>query len=116
MKNMKYSFSRGHTFQKVTLSNPQKKWLTTALILFIAFMVLSEPAFAADDFGKIEAALQKLITALTGNIAESIATIAIAGIGIAWIASYFEMRKAFFVCIGIGIIFDAPQIASMFSN
>ncbi|WP_375612429.1 TrbC/VirB2 family protein [Bartonella sp. AA9NXGY] len=116
MKNMNNSFSCEHILPKTTLSNTQKKWLTTAFMLFITFIALSEPAFADGGFGKIESALQKIIEALTGPIAKSIATIAIAGVGIAWIAGYVEMRKAFFVCIGIGIIFGAPQIAAMFSS
>ncbi|WP_375606510.1 MULTISPECIES: TrbC/VirB2 family protein [unclassified Bartonella] len=115
MKNMNYSFSREQTLEKGLLSNTQKKWLTTALMLFIAFIVLSEPAFADGGFGKVETALQKIIEALTGNIARSIATIAVAGIGLAWIAGYVEMRKAFFVCVGIGIVMGASQIVSMLS-
>ncbi|WP_375663426.1 TrbC/VirB2 family protein [Bartonella sp. CL63NXGY] len=114
MKNTNNLFSCEHILPKTTLSNTQQKWLTAALMLFTAFIALSEPVFAAGDFGKIERALQKIITALTGPIAKSIATIAIAGIGISWIAGYVEMRKAFFVCVGIGIIFGAPQIAAMF--
>ncbi|GAA5109685.1 TrbC/VirB2 family protein [Bartonella jaculi] len=114
MKNMNNSFNCEHTLQKLILSNTQKKWLTTTLMLFVAFMALSEPAFA-QSFGNIESALQKVIDALTGPIAKSIATIAIAGIGIAWIAGYVEMRKAFFVCVGIGIVFGATQIAAMLS-
>ncbi|WP_375675764.1 TrbC/VirB2 family protein [Bartonella sp. AP9QHHD] len=116
MKNMNNSFSCEHTLQKTTLSNTQKKWLTTALMLFIAFIALSEPAFADGGFGKIETALDKIIEALTGKIATSIATIAVAGIGLAWIAGYVEMRKAFFVCVGIGIVMGATQIVSMFSH
>ncbi|WP_375704420.1 TrbC/VirB2 family protein [Bartonella sp. AD328YNZD] len=115
MKNMNHSFSREQTLEKGLLSNTQKKWLTTALMLFIAFIVLSEPAFADGGFGKVETALQKIIEALTGNIARSIATIAVAGIGLAWIAGYVEMRKAFFVCVGIGIVMGASQIVSMLS-
>lgn len=116
MKNMNYSFSCEQTLEKGLLSNTQKKWLTTALMLFIAFIVLSEPAFADGGFGKIETALDKLVKALTGKIATSIATIAVAGIGLAWIAGYVEMRKAFFVCVGIGIVMGASQIVSMFSH
>ncbi|WP_375648718.1 MULTISPECIES: TrbC/VirB2 family protein [unclassified Bartonella] len=116
MKNMNNLFSCEHTLQKTTLSNTQKKWLTAALMLFIAFMALSEPAFADGGFGKIETALDKIIEALTGKIATSIATIAVAGIGLAWIAGYVEMRKAFFVCVGIGIVMGATQIVSMFSH
>ncbi|WP_375675597.1 TrbC/VirB2 family protein [Bartonella sp. CL100XZDX] len=115
MKNMNNSFINEHTLQKTILSNTQKKWLTAALMLFIAFMALSEPAFADGDFGKVDDALQKIIKALTGNIAKSIATIAVAGIGLAWIAGYVEMRKAFFVCVGIGIVMGASQIVSMLS-
>lgn len=115
MKNMNNSFSCEHTLQEGILSNTQKKWLTTALMLFIAFIALSEPAFA-QSFGKIETALQKIIEALTGNIARAIATIAIAGVGLAWMAGYVEMRKAFFVFVGIGIVMGAPQIASMFMS
>ncbi|WP_375613238.1 MULTISPECIES: TrbC/VirB2 family protein [unclassified Bartonella] len=116
MKNMNNSFINEHTLQKTILSNTQKKWLTAALMLFIAFMALSEPAFADGGFGKIETALDKIIEALTGKIATSIATIAVAGIGLAWIAGYVEMRKAFFVCVGIGIVMGATQIVSMFSH
>ncbi|WP_375657485.1 MULTISPECIES: TrbC/VirB2 family protein [unclassified Bartonella] len=115
MKNMNNSFINEHTLQKTILSNTQKKWLTAALMLFIAFIALSEPAFAAGDFGKVDDALKKIIEALTGNIAKSIATIAVAGIGLAWIAGYVEMRKAFFVCVGIGIVMGASQIVSMLS-
>ncbi|WP_375637019.1 TrbC/VirB2 family protein [Bartonella sp. AP152HLJHH] len=116
MKNMNNSFINEHTLQKTILSNTQKKWLTAALMLFIAFMALSEPAFADGGFGKVETALQKIVDALKGNIAKSIATIAVAGIGLAWIAGYVEMRKAFFVCVGIGIVMGASQIASMFMS
>ncbi|WP_375683674.1 TrbC/VirB2 family protein [Bartonella sp. AP281QHHD] len=116
MKNMNNSFINEHTLQKTILSNTQNKWLTAALMLFIAFMALSEPAFADGGFGKIETALDKIIEALTGKIATSIATIAVAGIGLAWIAGYVEMRKAFFVCVGIGIVMGATQIVSMFSH
>lgn len=112
MKNMNNSFSCERTLKNYTLSNTQKKWLTTALMLFIAFLALSDPAFA-EGFGKVETALQKIVDTLNGPIAISIATIAVAGIGLAWIAGYVEMRKAFFVCVGIGIIFGASQIVSM---
>ncbi|WP_208440022.1 TrbC/VirB2 family protein [Bartonella raoultii] len=113
MKNMNNSFSCERTLKNITLSNTQQKWLTTVLMLFIAFLALSDPAFAAEGFGKVETALQKIVDTLNGPIATSIATIAVAGIGLAWIAGYVEMRKAFFVCVGIGIIFGAAQIVSM---
>ncbi len=94
MKSMNNSFNCEHTLRNITLSNTQKKWLTTVLMLFITFMALSEPAFA-ESFGKVEDALNKIIETLTGPIGTSIATLAVAGIGLAWIAGYVEMRKAF---------------------
>ncbi|EJF88094.1 TrbC/VirB2 family protein [Bartonella melophagi] len=100
---------------KLTVPNTQKKWLATGLMLFIAFITLSDPALA-EGFGQIESALDKIVQALTGTIAKSIAIIAVAGVGIAWIAGYIEMRKAFFVCVGIGIVFGAQQIVSMLSS
>ncbi len=65
---------------------------------------------------KLKGLLNKLISALTGPIAKSIATIAVAGIELAWIAGCVEMRKAFFVCVGIGIVMGASQIVTMLSN
>ncbi|WP_208438038.1 TrbC/VirB2 family protein [Bartonella taylorii] len=116
MLKINNQFNNGRTLQKLTFSQSQKKWLTTLLMLFIAFIALSEPAFAAGDFGKIESALKKIVDALTGPIAKAIATIAVAGVGLAWIAGYVEMRKAFFVCVGIGIVMGASQIVTMLSN
>ncbi|WP_317992848.1 TrbC/VirB2 family protein [Bartonella gliris] len=115
MLKINNQFTDGRTLQKLTFSKSQKKWLTTILMFLVAFIALSEPAFA-DGFGKIEGALQKMVDVLTGTIAKSIATIAVAGIGLAWIAGYVEMRKAFFVCVGIGIVMGATQIVSMLSS
>ncbi|WP_254492439.1 TrbC/VirB2 family protein [Bartonella sp. B1099] len=112
MPKINNHFTTSRTLSKFAFSNTQKKWLTTVLMLFIAFLALSDPAFA-EGFGKVEGALQKIVDTLNGSIATSIATIAVAGIGLAWIAGYVEMRKAFFVCVGIGIIFGAAQIVSM---
>ncbi|EJF92286.1 hypothetical protein ME9_01688 [Bartonella taylorii 8TBB] len=115
MSKIRHLSIYGRSLQKLTFSNTQKKWLTTAFMLLIAFIALSEPAFA-QDFGKIQGVLDKVVKALTGPIAKAIATISVAGIGLAWIAGYIEMRKAFFVCVGIGIVFGAPQIVAMLSN
>ncbi|WP_019220091.1 TrbC/VirB2 family protein, partial [Bartonella florencae] len=93
MPKISNHFTKSRALSKLAFSNTQKKWLTTLLMLFIAFIALSEPAFA-EGFGKIDEALQKIVKALTGTIAKSIATIAVAGVGLAWIAGYVEMRKA----------------------
>ncbi len=58
MLKINNQFNNSRTLQKLTFSTTQKKWLTTILMLFIAFITLSEPAFAAGDFGKIEGALK----------------------------------------------------------
>ncbi|WP_455481471.1 TrbC/VirB2 family protein [Bartonella sp. B12(2025)] len=82
---------------------------------FCAFIVLSDPAYA-QSFGTIESSLDQIVNALTGPIAKAIATISVAGVGIAWIAGYIELRKTFFVCVGIGIVFGAPQIVTALSS
>ncbi|GAA4664864.1 hypothetical protein GCM10023262_12070 [Bartonella pachyuromydis] len=76
------SSASSRSLSKLAFSNSQKKWLTTILMLFIAFIALSVPAFA-EGFGKIDDALQKVVKALPGTIAKSIATIAVAGVGLA---------------------------------
>lgn len=94
------------------MQNKHKKLLLSSLMLFMTFLALVEPSFA-QDFGKVQTALDKIVELMTGTIARSIAIIAVAGVGIGWIAGYIEMRKAFFVVVGIGIIFGATQIVDM---
>ncbi|MCL6230298.1 TrbC/VirB2 family protein [Bartonella bilalgolemii] len=114
MLEIKNYFTNNYTLKKLAILDTQKKWFATVFMLFITIITLIDPAFA-QGFGKVESALDKIVTALTGSLAKSIAVIAVAGMGIAWIAGYIEMRRAFFVCIGIGIIFGAQQIVAMLS-
>ncbi|AGF74924.1 type IV secretion protein VblB2 [Bartonella australis AUST/NH1] len=97
---------------KTVALNTKKKWFTTIFFLLLSLAVFIEPSFA-QGLGKVQSALDKIVDAMTGGIAKSIAIIAVAGTGIAWIAGYIELRKAFFVCVGIAIIFGAPQIVNM---
>lgn len=101
------------TVQKTfTISDKQKKWFSTTLMMFLSMIILIDPAFA-QGFDRVQNSLDRIVQTLTGPIARSIAVIAVAGVGLAWIAGYIEMRRAFFVCVGIGIVFGAPQIVAM---
>ncbi|GAA5102613.1 hypothetical protein GCM10023260_14660 [Bartonella acomydis] len=63
MLKIQHQFTNDRLLQKLAFSNSQKKWITTILMLFIAFIALSEPAFA-EGFGKIDDAFQKVVKAL----------------------------------------------------
>ncbi|WP_336294020.1 TrbC/VirB2 family protein [Bartonella sp. CB169] len=115
MSKIYHQSAYNSSLQKFIFSETHKKWLITLFMLFLSFIALNDPAFA-QGFGKVESSLQKIVSALTGPIAKSIATISVVGVGIAWIAGYIEMRKAFFVCVGVGIVFGAPQIVTTLTS
>jgi type IV secretion system protein VirB2 len=77
-------------------------------------LAMIEPA-AAQTAG-IETVLQNIVDMLTGGVARLIAIIAVIGVGIAWMMGMIDFRKAGFVCLGIGIVFGAPQLVSMLSG
>ncbi|MCZ2204486.1 TrbC/VirB2 family protein [Bartonella sp. A05] len=112
MLKVKNRLTYSQALQEFTTLDKQKKYLTTVFMLFISLIMLSDPAFA-QGFDRVQNSLDRIVETLTGPIARSIAIIAVAGVGLAWISGYIEMRKAFFVCVGIGIVFGAPQIVAM---
>ncbi|MEL6089605.1 TrbC/VirB2 family protein [Bartonella schoenbuchensis] len=115
MKIIKNYFNYNDTLHKLVVSDTQKKLLATGFMLFVAFITLSDPALA-QGFGKIESVLDKIVQAMTGTIAKSLATIAVASTGIAWMGGYIELRKAFSVCVGIAVVFSASQIVDILSS
>lgn len=76
---------------------------------FLALAV-SAPAYAS-EIGTIDTALKGLLDIMTGTAAQSVATIAIAGTGWAWMSGNISMKTATILGLGIGIIFGAPEIA-----
>ena len=72
------------------------------------------PVFADDgDIPALSTALQGLVTILTGTDAKLLAVVAIAGVGYFWLSGKITLKHAVYICLGIGIIFSAPQIAEM---
>lgn len=85
------------------------------LIAAVFAIGLAEPALAQST-GGIETVLQNIVTLLTGNVAKLLATIAVIIVGIAWMFGYLDLRKAFYVVLGIGIIFGATQLVTTISG
>lgn len=81
-----------------------------------SFLVLSlaicAPAYAS-DVGTISKALEGLLGIMTGTAAQTVATIAIAATGWAWMTSQISLKTATVIGLGIGIVFGAPEIAKI---
>ncbi|GAA5102687.1 TrbC/VirB2 family protein [Bartonella acomydis] len=84
------------------------------MLLLTAFVIL-DPSYAATStttsgLGNIDNVLQNIVDMMTGNTAKLIAILCVAAVGIAWMYGFFDLRKAAFVIIGIGIVFGAPAL------
>ena len=84
-------------------------------LLLVATLLSSTPAYAGST-GKIEAALKGLIEIMTGAVAQSIAVIATAAVGWCWMTSQISLKTATVIVLGMGIVFGAPEIATLFYN
>ncbi|GAA4664986.1 TrbC/VirB2 family protein [Bartonella pachyuromydis] len=94
-----------------------KNSIFIAFMLLLTALIVIDPSYAADTsagFGKIDSVLDSIVTTLTGGTARLIAIICVIGVGIAWMYGIFDLRKAAFVIIGIGIVFGAPSLVSKF--
>ncbi len=89
-----------------------KKYASLFLLTLLVANLMMEPAFAApvDNIGGV---LQKIIDLLTGVWGTSIAVIAVVITGFAWMFGGLDIRKAFFIIVGIALVFGAPQIVDM---
>lgn len=79
-------------------------------VLALVLFMFCDVAFAADDpFAKTSLALGlgKLVDALNGAIARSLAVIAVIGMGIAALTGRVEWSRAIVVVLGVGLIFSA---------
>lgn len=86
-----------------------KHCLSLALILAIVFV---EPALA-QSLGGAETLLQRIVSALTGNIAISIAVIAAILIGIGFWFRFVDLRTIGFFVVGCIIVFGAREIVDL---
>jgi len=86
-----------------------------AIVALLLSILLIEPA-AAQSLGGAETTLNTIITALTGNIARLLATIACIIIGVTWMFGLVDLRIVGFFVIGAIIIFGAKDIVGMIAH
>ncbi|WP_018516981.1 TrbC/VirB2 family protein [Rhizobium leguminosarum] len=93
------------------ISKANLRPVATPLLMAAAIVAcLVEPAFA--QAAGVETVLQNIVDMLTGNIARSLAVIAVIIICIAWMFGYMDLRRAGFWIIGIGGIFGATELVN----
>lgn len=90
-----------------------KKTTLIKIFLLTSLMAINIPAFATGDITALTDAIQGLIDILTGTTAKLLAVVAIAGVGYLYISGRLSLQHAAYVGLGIGVIFGAPDIASM---
>ncbi len=84
------------------------------MLLLTTFIVI-DPSYAAEQgFGKLDSVLDSIVKTLTGGTARLIAILCVIGVGIAWMYGFFDLRKAAFVIIGIGVVFGSPSLVAKF--
>ena len=82
--------------------------MLTALVFSV---VWSEPAAAQSiNLNPVTTFLQTIVTALTGTLGKTIATLALVGVCIGWFMGYIEMRTALFVLVAIVFVGSAATI------
>lgn len=86
------------------------------LVLMTAFVLSalwSEPAAAqAINLNPVTTFLSTIVTALTGTLGKTIATLALVGVCIGWFMGYIEMRLAIYVLIAIVFVGSAATIVN----
>ncbi|MFG1298025.1 TrbC/VirB2 family protein [Xanthobacter sp. V13C-7B] len=91
---------------------PVSRRISAAIMMGVALTLVGhEPAFA--QASGIQSALEQLISLITGGVGKALATLAIMGVGIAWMFNVIQLRTAGFVVFGIAIVFSAATIAGM---
>lgn len=86
----------------------------TSLILAVLATALTIAAIepAAAQSANVEKVLQNIVTALTGNIAKLLATLAVIITGLAWMFGYLDLRRAGFVVMGVAVLFGASELVT----
>ena len=75
-------------------------------------MLLPVPCFASLGGNDIATALNNLVDLITGEIGTTLCTLAIIGVGFAWLKfGKIEKEIALSVILGIGIIYSASYLA-----
>lgn len=91
-------------------------WMKVTLVMLTAFVLSamwSEPAAAqAINLNPVTTFLQTIVTALTGTLGKTIATLALVCVCIGWFMGYIEMRLAIYVLIAIVFVGSAATIVN----
>lgn len=88
-----------------------KKFFLLLILLFV-----SQSVFAQTGASPWDAALQTFFNFLSGTTGRLLGGIAVAITAISWVFGLFDWRKAGGVIIGLGILFKAEQIVSLFGG
>jgi len=92
----------------VNILRSNGRTLAAVLAVGLAVTLLDAQPAHAD----IPSVLQNIVTMLTGQVARSLAIIAVIVTGIAWMFGHMDLRRAAFVVLGIALIFGASEIVS----
>lgn len=91
-------------------------WAKVSLVMLTALVLSalwSEPAAAqAINLNPVTTFLQTIVTALTGTLGKTIATLALVCVCIGWFMGYIEMRLAIYVLIAIVFVGSAATIVN----
>lgn len=91
-------------------------WVKVFLVTLIAvsFTILwSEPVAAqAINLNPIQTLLQTIVSALTGTLGKTIATLALICVFLGWFMGYVEMRLAIYIVVAIVFVGSAATIVN----
>ena len=91
-------------------------WAKVSLVMLIAFafiLMWSEPAAAqAINLNPIQTLLQTIVSALTGTLGKTIATLALICVFLGWFMGYVEMRLAIYIVVAIVFVGSAATIVN----
>lgn len=92
------------------MNNAAKNALLLMALATVITVAAIEPAAAQS--ANVEKVLQNIVTALTGNIAKLLATLAVIITGLAWMFGYLDLRRAGFVVMGVAVLFGASELVN----
>lgn len=100
----------------MTKMMPVSAWQLPIFMVLVAgvFVVSTSPAFAAGtiNLSPITSILTGIATTLTGPLGKAMATLAVIGIGVAWLMGYVDFRTVVYVVAGIAIVAGAATIVN----
>lgn len=110
LKNEPRIFSR----KSIPTVKTLKYLINNSFFFLVMCLMIASPAYAAGSDDSIKSALDGLLGIMTGAVAQSVATIAVAGTGWAWMTGHISIKTATIIGMGIGIVFGASEIVQIF--